>query len=116
MYGAYYIRRELNNFRQHGTTIRSSVKMETQLEELMKMFESHFSATNSKKSIRCKAYATVSDVWWSFIKKNPRIWFSSLGRVFKIFNNYGFRAKYSILGYLLLHPFRSVAFKLSHLK
>lgn len=116
MYGAYYIRRELNNFRQHGTTIRSSVKMETQLNELMRMFENHFSNTVLFEAKRRRTYTTVSDVWWSFLKSNPRIWFSSFSKVFKSFGKYGRHAQYSILGYLLLHPFRSVAFKLSHLK
>lgn len=116
MYGAYYIRRELNNFRQHSTTIRSSVKMETQLNELMRMFENHFSNIEAPAAKRRRAYITVSDVWWSFFKNNPRIWVSSFSKVFRCFGKYGHHAQYSILGYLLLHPFRSLAFKLSHLK
>lgn len=115
-YDAFYVRNELNNFRQHGTTIRSSVKMETQIKELLQMFGNHFGGVNLSDKIQKKAYITVSNVWWSFMKNNPKVWYSSFFKVLKMTSQFSKRLPMFFLWQLFLHPFRSVSFRLSHIR
>lgn len=67
----FYIREPLNNFRQHRTTIRSSVKMKLQLSELFNMFYS-FGLSNSYSSLYMSRY--IVRLWVRWIKNNPKDW------------------------------------------
>ena len=61
----YYIKEPLNNFRQHGTTIRNSIKIEKQLNELYKMMNNL-----KEQSINYSNYfinKAISDIFWGFV-------------------------------------------------
>ena len=59
----YYIREPLNNFRQHSTTIRSTIKMKRQLEELFNMFFMIEKAAGLSKQIVCSYLTTLWLRW-----------------------------------------------------
>lgn len=115
-YDAFYVRNEFNNFRQHATTIRSSVKMETQIKELIQMFGNHFGGVNLSDKLQRKAFITVTNVWWSFMKNNLKVWFSSFFKVLKMTSQFNKRLPMFFIWQLFLHPIRSVSFRLSHIR
>lgn len=51
----YYIRKPLNNFRQHNTTIRNTIKVEKQLDELYKMMNK----AKTNIPFKIKLYANI---------------------------------------------------------
>ena len=67
----YYIREPLNNFRQHSTTIRSTIKMKRQLEELFNMFFMIEKASGLSKQIVC-SYLTA--LWLRWRSEGARQW------------------------------------------
>lgn len=59
----YYIRKSLNNFRQHSATIRSSIKMKKQLKELFYMFVSFEKKSGLPRKILCSHLAKLWVRW-----------------------------------------------------
>lgn len=59
----YYIREPLNNFRQHSTTIRSTIKMKRQLLELFHMFFSFAELSGLPKKTICSYLTTLWLRW-----------------------------------------------------
>jgi hypothetical protein len=79
----YYITEPLNNFRQHGTTIRSSIKIAKQIEEIYAIFYKHITkyevAGEDKKQFRLGAGA----IWFWYFLENKRPWMSSFPNLLK---------------------------------
>ena len=69
----YYIREPLNNFRQHSTTIRSTIKMKRQLEELFNMFFSIENFSGLTKKTICFYLVTL---WVRWRYQGYRQWIS----------------------------------------
>lgn len=73
----YYLNEPLNNFRQHATTIRSKIKIKTQIVEIFNMFYNHLNAYqlkgNDKKMIRIGAGAVL----FSYFVQNKALWLKS---------------------------------------
>jgi glycosyltransferase involved in cell wall biosynthesis len=73
----YYLNEPLNNFRQHATTIRSKIKIKTQIVEIYSMFYNHINAYqlkgNDKKQIRIGAGAVL----FSYFVQNKMLWIKS---------------------------------------
>ncbi|WP_264531337.1 glycosyltransferase [Flavobacterium sp. N502540] len=70
-----YVSEPLNYFRQHATTIRSSVKMKTQIIEIFKMFYNHISKNNLTSSQINKLKMGAGAVWFSYYLENKKTWY-----------------------------------------
>jgi glycosyltransferase involved in cell wall biosynthesis len=74
----YFINESLNNFRQHSTTIRSSIKMKTQIEEIFHMFYNFMDDSNLTNSER-KVYKTgAGSIWFNYFLENKSLWIKNL--------------------------------------
>lgn len=72
----FYIRNPLNYFRQHKTTIRSSIKVEQQLVEVIKMYGKINAILNSKE-VRDISKYKFSRIWLGQAKQSPKNWIKS---------------------------------------
>lgn len=70
----YYVLRPLNYFRQHATTIRSSIKMKTQIVEIYKMFYNHISKNQLTPIQKHKIKLGAGAVWFSYFVENKKAW------------------------------------------
>jgi glycosyltransferase involved in cell wall biosynthesis len=70
----YYVSQPLNYFRQHATTIRSSIKMKTQIVEIYKMFYNHISKNELTSTQNHKLQVGAGSVWFSFFVENKKTW------------------------------------------
>lgn len=61
----YYIKEPLNNFRQHDTTIRSSIKIEKQLDELYLMMNNLKKQSNKYTDYYINK--AIGDIFWGFV-------------------------------------------------
>ena len=81
-----YVSEPLNYFRQHATTIRSSIKMKTQIIEVFRMFYNHISKNNLTSSQIEKLKVGAGAVWFSYYLENRKTWrecFSSVSKEIK---------------------------------
>jgi glycosyltransferase involved in cell wall biosynthesis len=72
----YYESQPLNYFRQHATTIRSSIKMKTQIVEIYKMFYNHISKNHLEPIQAHKLKMGAGAVWFSYFIENKKAWFN----------------------------------------
>lgn len=74
----YYLRESLNNFRQHDTTIRVSIKLQRQVEEVFRMYYDFFRCSNMSffRSLRWRYH--VATVWAHYFWSSKRVWLKSL--------------------------------------
>lgn len=77
----YYVLRPLNYFRQHATTIRSSIKMKTQIVEIYKMFYNHISKNQLTPIQKHKIKLGAGAVWFSYFVENKKAWFECYSTV-----------------------------------
>ncbi|QOG03786.1 glycosyltransferase [Flavobacterium sp. MDT1-60] len=70
----YYVSEPLNYFRQHGTTIRSSIKMKTQIVEMFRMFYNHIVKNELTSNQKHKLKVGAGAVWFSFFVENNKTW------------------------------------------
>lgn len=69
-----YVSEPLNYFRQHATTIRSSIKMQIQILEIYKMFYNHILKNQLSDIQRQKLKVGAGAVWFSFFIENKKTW------------------------------------------
>lgn len=95
----YYITAELNNFRQHSTTIRNTIKIKKQILEIYELMYEHIRNYNLSSSEIKKIKIGAGQVWFSYIFSGPKYWLKSFGSIFyetkKIEKN---NLKYLLLG------------------
>jgi glycosyltransferase involved in cell wall biosynthesis len=74
----YYIRESLNNFRQHKSTIRETIKLKRQINEVFEMFFNFFrySKIGYSKQLYCEY--TIANIWLSYFRSDKVAWFKSL--------------------------------------
>jgi len=70
----YYLPQPLNNFRQHATTIRSSIKMKTQIIEIFKMFYNHIDKYELDVNQIRKLKIGAGAVWFSYFIESKKSW------------------------------------------
>ena len=70
----YYVSQPLNYFRQHATTIRSSIKMKIQIVEIYKMFYNHLFKNELSDIQKRKLKVGAGAVWFSFFVEKKKIW------------------------------------------
>lgn len=73
----YYLREPLNNFRQHSTTIRKSVKMKRQIGELFQAYYDYFELSGISWSKKCKSKFRIAWIWLDYFRTGPGSWFKS---------------------------------------
>lgn len=73
----YYLREPLNNFRQHDTTIRASIKLKRQVEEVFRMYYDFFRISKIGLCKRLWAEFMVARVWLSYGGGSKKAWLSS---------------------------------------
>jgi glycosyltransferase involved in cell wall biosynthesis len=109
----YYIRKELNNFRQHSTTIRNSIKLESQMKEMKTLFYNL-----SKLSIPfyniAKIRKKVIYLWLSFLRKSPKNWFIAINNLLPIMIKEDKSFAIHFVLCLCCYPFKVIKFRLFH--
>jgi len=78
----YYVKQPLNYFRQHATTIRSSIKMKTQIIEIYRMFYNHISKNELTQIQKQKIKLGAGAVWFSYFLENKKAWFKCFSEVY----------------------------------
>ena len=82
----YYISAPLNNFRQHKTTIRSTVKIKRQVLEIYDLFYSHIHNYTMSHAESQGFRIGAGSVWLSYFSQGPKSWLASfpdlIGRTF----------------------------------
>ena len=79
----FYIRKPLNNFRQHNTTIRSSVKMQLQIIEIFSMFQNHVKLNSLSKDKVQKFHIGFGAIWFNYFLENKKQWSKIFVEVYK---------------------------------
>ncbi|OAZ03098.1 glycosyltransferase [Flavobacterium succinicans] len=82
----YYVSQPLNYFRQHATTIRSSIKMKTQIVEIYKMFYNHLSKNELRPAQQYKLKVGAGAVWFSYFVENKKAWIQCFTTVYPEIN------------------------------
>ena len=80
----YYIDKALNNFRQHETTIRSSIKMKTQILEIFSMFNRHDFKYKLSKKLKFKMRVGFGAIWFAYFLDDKKIWVNSFYSVYTL--------------------------------
>ena len=70
----YYIRESLNNFRQHNSTIRNSVKLNLQIAEVFEMYYSFFNCNKISPLVKFHTQINIAYIWLSYFKNSKIIW------------------------------------------
>ncbi|MEG2099688.1 MAG: glycosyltransferase, partial [Mucinivorans sp.] len=104
----YYISEPLNNFRQHNTTIRASIKIKRQVDEVFKMYYDFFSLAkfNFWRSLRWKYH--IASVWMGYIGQGKSAWFKSLFPLLKASMHYNFYFPFIAGINFICFPFRYI--------
>lgn len=79
----YYIALPLNNFRQHETTIRNSIKVEKQILEIFHIFYEHISLHRLSSKDAFSLRVGLGFVWFSFLFDGFSAWFKTFFSVLK---------------------------------
>ncbi|SEL00919.1 Glycosyl transferase family 2 [Chitinophaga rupis] len=95
----YYITAPLNNFRQHATTIRSKIKITTQIMEIYTIFYEHINRYNLTASDQNKMKVGAGAVWFWYFLENRKVWLQSFMQTLKrTFSIDKFSVYYLLLG------------------
>ncbi|MGL2988122.1 glycosyltransferase [Flavobacterium sp. RSSA_27] len=90
----YYVSEPLNYFRQHATTIRSSIKMKTQIVEIYKMFYNHIEKNQLDPIQEHKIKMGAGAVWFSYFVESKKAWFKCFSSVYPEINKIEKRGLY----------------------
>lgn len=78
----YYIERPLNNFRQHETTIRSSIKIKTQILEIYSMFNRHLQKSILSSELKHNMRVGAGAIWFAYFLDDKKVWIQSFSNVY----------------------------------
>lgn len=73
----YYLRDSLNRFRQHDTTIRSTIKIHIQIIEIYLMMYGFFSKIKLGFREKIKFKVRLAVIWISYFPQSPKTWIKS---------------------------------------
>jgi glycosyltransferase involved in cell wall biosynthesis len=79
----YYLTQPLNYFRQHSTTIRSSIKATIQISEIYNIFYGHIRQFSLKGSDKSEMRLGAASSWSWYFLDSPKAWVSSFPAAFK---------------------------------
>jgi len=69
----YYLTEPLNNFRQHETTIRSTIKIVKQIQEIYAVFYSHMNKYKESIGNIFQMKVNVGGIWFAYFKENFKV-------------------------------------------
>ncbi len=78
----YYLSDPLNFFRQHPTTIRSSIKIATQIDEIYNLFYGHINQYKLIEIQQNKLKIGAGAVWFSYLVENKKAWLNCFLNVY----------------------------------
>ena len=78
----YYISKPLNNFRQHATTIRNTIKMQKQIMEVYELMYEHLQKFSLMKSDILNIKIGMGQVWFSYIFSGASHWLKSFSAIY----------------------------------
>jgi glycosyltransferase involved in cell wall biosynthesis len=81
-YDFFYIRDPLNNFRQHDTTIRNTIKLKRQACEVIDMFFNHLATTQKNYFYKLRLEYYISKIWIRYFFDNKLMWVSSFTYIY----------------------------------
>ncbi len=93
----YYVKQPLNYFRQHATTIRSSIKIKTQIIEIYKMFYNHISKNKLTSTQMHQIKIGAGAVWFSYFIENKKAWLECCASVYAEIKQIEKRSLYYLL-------------------
>lgn len=105
----YYLREPLNNFRQHDTTIRASVKFKRQMQEVFTMYYDFFRSARMGfgQSLRWKN--NIARIWCCSVRRGTAAWFASLWPLLRLSAKYDFYFPLIAgLNFLFYLPYRMI--------
>lgn len=73
----YYLKDSLNRFRQHDTTIRSTIKIEIQIIEIYLMMYRFFSKIKLDFREKIKFKVRFATIWIHYYPQSPKVWIKS---------------------------------------
>jgi glycosyltransferase involved in cell wall biosynthesis len=73
----YYIREPLNNFRQHDTTIRNSVRLQRQVKEVFSMYYEFFEMSEINFKGRLRSEFIIANIWLDYFWGGKVPWLKS---------------------------------------
>ena len=79
----YYLKEPLNNFRQHQTTIRSSIKIKTQIIEIYSMLNRHSLKNITSSEMIYKMRVGTGAIWFAYFLDGKTTWLKSFFSVYK---------------------------------
>lgn len=79
----YYISTPLNNFRQHATTIRNTIKMQKQIMEIYELMYEHLQKFSLIKSDMLNIKIGMGQVWFSYIFSGMSHWLKSFSAIYQ---------------------------------
>ena len=79
----YYNTKALNNFRQHQSTIRSTIKIKTQILEIYELFYAHIGAQELTRQEKNKFKIGAGEIWLSYFSQGPKPWVMSFPSLIK---------------------------------
>lgn len=100
----YYTAKPLNNFRQHKTTIRSTIKIKKQIVEIYQLFYNHIEEYKLTGKDKLDFRVGAGAIWLSYFSQGPKAWLLSFPELLK--STFKFE-KLNLL-YLLLGLFHKV--------
>lgn len=86
----YYLREPLNNFRQHRTTIRASIKIKRQIEELLQMYYDFFRLSNMRFKDSWRWKNRIARIWLDYYTQGVKAWFGALFPLLRVSVGYDF--------------------------
>lgn len=91
----YYVTEQLNNFRNHRTTVRNSVLQNKggishQISEILILLHNHLKRNRFNKFEKIKLHSRMGLMWVQFLIVSPRIWLVDFFSVSSIFYRYTF--------------------------
>ncbi len=96
----YYITKPLNNFRQHKTTIRSTIKIKKQILEIYQIFYNYINKHELPVNIKREFKVGAGAIWLSYFSQGKLTWFKSFPSVFtETFKLEPLNSYYLILGF-----------------
>ncbi|WP_283390587.1 glycosyltransferase family 2 protein [Millionella massiliensis] len=112
----YFIRQPLNNFRQHKTTIRASIKIQRQIEEVFQMYYTFFDIAQMKAKDTWHWKNRIARIWIFYISQGLRAWFGALPTLLKVSMRYNLYFPFILTGQLCVLTLRLIGQKIGIVK
>lgn len=104
----YFLRESLNNFRQHDNTIRKSIKLKRQINEVFMMYYTFFKHSKIGFRNRLHCEFTMANIWLSYFWSGKVAWIKSLFPLQMTAFRYSFYFPFIFLLTTIAYPFLTI--------